>query len=233
MIASGPLSLGHRSQIIFNHKNHDEWGVLTGPASGVMVLDLDMPLNEDVRNDLYGLPYVKTPSGGRHYYFQYREGMYHGLGVVPRVDIPYIARIYGLPQVISYEMPVNGRQPEPYHGDSSFVDHDPPHMDDLNHCTFIKWFQERRTMPWEGRYPVARAYASNVARVSNGDLSLGTNYRHTEQIYKNLGMPQTCIYFSRYYQCPDMDPLTGRCNKSGAYTPYGLARRYHEDRHSR
>lgn len=222
------LPLSARQRLVLNHKDAEAWGVVTGPSSGVMVIDLDLPLNEDATHALRDYPYVTTQSGGRHYYFRYREEMHHGLGVIPRVDIPHIARFYGLPEIIDAPLPFNGHPSDPYVPNLTFEDSDPPSMNDLDQCSFIHWFREQRDQPWDGRYPVARAYASNVKWVTDPDLSLGEGYRHTQQIYENIGMPITCLQIDKHYKCPFMHPYTGICQKSGAATPYGLARRQHE-----
>src|SRR3990167_7996887 len=67
-------------------------GIATGKESGFFVIDID------VKNGAKGLESlktislpptlsVKTPSGGWHFYFQYREGMKCKNGILPGIDI--------------------------------------------------------------------------------------------------------------------------------------------------
>lgn len=196
-----------------------EYAVLTGPPSQVMVLDFDGPPYLD------GLPYTPTPSGGRHYYFRYREHYRHALGIDGHIDIPYIAKVYGMPTVIDSEMPINGHAAKPLRRDGPRIEVvQDVTMEDFDACYFMRRFKVRRDEPWDNRYPVARAYASNVIHATDADLSLGEGYRHTDHIYQTINLPTRCETLHRAAPCPNF--VNATCSLCpGVSTPYGLARR--------
>ena len=196
-----------------------EYAVLTGRPSGVMVLDYDAGPYLD-------LPGIVTPGGGRHHYFEYRDHYHHALGIDGRIDIPYIAKLYGMPGVLDTEMPVNGNADTSTAGleyTPLVIDPDVT-MADLNHCRFIRAFKHWRDQPWDNRYPLARAYASNVVHAVDRDLSLGEGYRHATHIYSTIGKPLKCATIHQSAPCPHFKCQT--CELCpGVTSPYGLARR--------
>jgi hypothetical protein len=78
-------------------------GIVTGPRSGVLVIDLDMKIGKprgidsifDLMDEYEPLPqtsWVLTPSLGQHLYFAWPEGeplLPHVVGWLPSVDIPW------------------------------------------------------------------------------------------------------------------------------------------------
>lgn len=204
-----------------------DFGILTGRFSGVMALDFDKPPYLDEGE------YTQTPSGGRHYFYKWQEHHRHGLGVRDGLDIPYIVKLYAFPKINPGDMPINGTSNEVrVDGNSQFVeDDDKPDMEDLEVCDFISWFRQRRgDSLWDGRYPLARAYASNTIQAENPDLDLGPGYRHTETIVGSVKKPITCTTIVRSgFECPNYDRWSGLCKRTmKSTTPYGLAKIVHE-----
>lgn len=207
------------------HPDADGFGVVTGPGSGLMVLDFDSPpyLSSEYN-------YTATPSGGRHYFFHYHDGDRHGLNVPnelgAKIDIPYVVRLYASPVVNNTRIPI---QPPPTitspGARQAWTDPpERPDMQDIAGCAFISWFRRaREDSSWDGRYPLARAYASNVLRVDHPDLSLGNGYRHTEDIYNRPPeRPITCNTIANTgFRCPHMDDY-GECTLTRAFSPYGF-----------
>lgn len=204
------------------HPDADGIGVLTGKHSGVMVLDIDDPKQFLDNNDYY----TETPSGGRHYYYRYHEGDSHTLNVVPGVDIPYIAKLYDIPQINNKRIPIQKVQhhyPTTTSSKPFIPDIHPPTMEDINLCLFIQYYLNKRDTEWDGRYPLARAYYSNVMTLADGDTRLGIEYRHQEDIENRPSKPQRCSTIANSgYVCPNMRE-DGTCGISGAVSPYGLA----------
>ena len=214
--------------------NTGRWCVLTGQFSGITVIDYDQPLNKDWLPKVAG-SWIETPSGGRHYYLQWQEGHQRGIQVKPNIDVPHIVMFYETP------IPVWVTDPTLEEIIASIPSHrselpktpfKPKHitMQGLSECAFIRWYQERRHDPkWDGRYPLARAYASNVymaADANDDDLRLGPAYRHQRDIYSKVSFPLTCRYIDNHWPCPHFHEGTGTClQAAGITTPYGLAGR--------
>lgn len=199
-----------------------EVGVITGKVSGIMCLDYDFhPYPENMG------AYTSTPSGGRHYFFKYHEGDTHQIRVEPNLDIPIMVKLYKEPIINEGRMPINGKRNVLTYNPSQYVmDENPPTMSDMGECSFIQWFQHKRYMNWDNRYPIARAYASNVVQTSNPDKELGHNYRHEDHIYSSLQKPMTCSYIYQYFKCPYYHESTCSCSRrAGVTSPYGLAKR--------
>lgn len=207
-------------------------GILTSAAGGIICLDCDKPPYPE------GV-YYSTPSGGRHYWYRFHEGDQHGIAVSPGHDVPWIVR--------AYEVPVlnDGRIPEqPAMSNRSQMStppsawtpgpDEPPTMEHLVSCDFIRWFQEKRNDPnWDGRYNLARAYATNVRNAADPDLSLGPGYRHEDSIYARNHYPITCARIVEYgYPCPSFHKFSGVCLKAGGIsTPFGLATKVKRNGH--
>lgn len=199
-----------------------EVGIITGPASGIMCLDFDAP-----PYSVNGI-YTDTPSGGRHYFYEYHEGDRHAIGVRPKLDIPWLVKIYALPTLNPGRIPI---QPEfraaSTRPQTQWQDATTPSFKALQNCAFVEWYLEKRLdTEWDGRYPLARAYASNASKCSNADLSLGPNYSHEEDIYARLpARPIRCAAIVEGgFDCPHFDQWMETCKKqSGVTTPYGLA----------
>jgi hypothetical protein len=219
-LIDNPVSIEARTSMA---ASPGEYAVLTGPPSQVMVLDFDGPPY------LTGLPYTPTPSGGRHYYFRYRDHYRHALGIDGHIDIPYIAKVYGDPEIIESEMPINGQAAKPLRHSDPVLQPDVD-MEDFDACYFMRRFRVRRDEPWDNRYMVARAYASNVIHAVDPDLSLGDGYRHTEHIYQTVNRPTRCETLHQSAPCPHFVEST--CSLCpGVSTPYGLARRFSLRKH--
>lgn len=66
-------------------------GLVTGPISGVMVVDVDSPAGHDALNeflpDNLQTPVARTPAGGWHYYFQYKKGLVNRARVISDCDV--------------------------------------------------------------------------------------------------------------------------------------------------
>lgn len=214
--------------------NTGRWCVLTGQFSGITVIDFDLPLNRDwLPED--SADYVETPSGGRHYFVRWKEGHQRGINVKDQIDVPHIVMLYQSPitvlngisklDQIASEIPsIKTEVPT-----SPFK---PKHitMRNLGECAFVRWYQNQRHDPnWDGRYPLARAYASNVymaVDANDGDLRLGPAYQHQRDIYSKVSFPLTCRYIYNHYKCPHFHEGTATCEKAaGITTPYGLAGR--------
>jgi hypothetical protein len=221
----------------FTFRQDADIGILTGKHSNIMVVDIDTPKAcypmRDIQESRTFLV-AQTPRNGRHYYFRYHPDAQHGIRIWPNVDLPHIVKVYNAVYINEVYTPIRPGQfwpdnvtplselPSEWDGDPS-----PPTMWDIAQCDFIKWFKKARdNYPYlEGRYPVARAYASNVARVSNPDLHLGNNYRHTSHIYTTLRKPIRCATFMKDFNCPHFNEETQTCRKTaGATSPYGLAK---------
>lgn len=203
----------------------NEFSVLCGPHSGISVLDLDLPLNPDVAEQVEIDDYVTTPSGGRHYYYDYHPGDTHGTGVQPQVDLPYLVKLYDTPEVNPKRRPVQAAPSFTYH--TARPENRPVTMDGLNRCLFIQWFQSKRNDPsWASRYPAALAYVSAVRHAIDAtpdDLSLGPNYRHSQRLYQSPpNFTHSCMTISRQYRCPNMN-YDGQCSLAAAHSPVELA----------
>lgn len=111
-----------------------------------------------------------------------------------------------------------------------------PSPEDMMHCDFMQWFVGEPSIG-TGRYPAARAFASNACRTAGESIQLvidGLNanradgYEHTDQIVAGIEQtrPITCRWiYDNAYQCPQLDVRTGRCNRAPtAATPFGLGR---------
>lgn len=199
-------------------------GIVTSQASGIICLDCDKPPYPDGA-------YYETPSGGRHYWYPIDPDDGHGTDVSPGHDIPWVVRVYSTPEINASRIPEQPASSTASHiartGDWESPDH-PPNMDDLLACSFIKWFQEKRNDPnWDGRYNLARAYATNVSRVENPDTSLGPDYQHEDGIYERNHYPITCQRIVEYgYPCPHFHRFSRVCMKAaGVRSPFGLAQR--------
>jgi hypothetical protein len=196
-------------------------GIITGPVSGIMVLDYDKKPYPD--NDH---AYIETRRG-RHYYYQYHEGDLHGLQVRDGIDIPRLAKFYDIPAINEGRIPLQPTYiPKGNTSTSCWDDKNPPAFDLITNCDFIQWFRERRSDPsWDGRYPLARAYAANVLKTVDPDTDLGPGYRHADAILNNTTRPISCAAIGQHWRCPYMDD-NGFCKKApGITTPYGLAKR--------
>lgn len=204
-----------------------EIGLLTGPLSGVICLDCDAPPYPDGY-------FTPTPSGGRHYFYPWHDGDRHGLNVTPNHDIPYIVRLYDWPQLNPGRIPEQPSAPPNTAKPQTTWKQRPADMETLSQCAFIAWFQEQRHDPhWGGRYPLARAYASNVVQTTNPDTHLGPRYQHHDDIYNRIGRPTGCAAIvNAGFNCPHFHNDTQTCLKEpGVTTPYGLAlRRHNHDR---
>lgn len=196
-------------------------GIITGEVSGIMCLDYDKEPYPD--NDH---AFINTRRG-RHYYYRFSPGDLHGLQVQSGVDIPRLAKYYEPFIVNESRIPLQpSYQPRPAGSTGAWDDANPPEFDLITNCDFIQWFRERRQDPrWDGRYPLARAYASNVLRTRNADTDLGPGYQHTTAILASTTRPISCRAISEHWPCPRMD-AAGFCTKApGISTPYGLAKR--------
>lgn len=211
----------HEEQLLYLAEQQPcDIGILTGKPSGIIALDYDAPPYPATG------AYTRTPSGGRHYWYGYHKNDRHGLGVRPGLDIPHIIKLYALPVINTGRIPI---QPQP-HPESGKVrtdpwDEDSPDFSFIRSCSFIDWFINKRDDDkWEGRYPLARAYASNVTYCECPDTRLGNDYRHEPYIYRSLNRPIRCETISSFgYTCPHMSTFTGVCKLTGASTPYGFA----------
>jgi hypothetical protein len=195
-------------------------GVITGAVSNMMVLDYDQEPYPD--NDH---AYITT-TRGRHYYYKYYPGDLHGLQVKPGIDIPRLAKFYELPTINESRIPLQPTYTPQAAPSSGWDDDNPPDFTDILGCEFIQWFMAERTNPrWDGRYPLARAYAANVLKTNNPDTNLGTGYQHTDAILASTTRPITCEAIGQHWKCPRMNDY-GMCMKAaGVRTPYGLAKR--------
>lgn len=207
-------------------------GIITGPTSNIMVLDVDDITSPYCpRHDAF----TTTPSGGRHYYYPYHNGDKHGINVAPGIDIPWVVRFYDWPIINRHRIPLRPKfEPSlPSRNPLNFLGHRPT-MEQMSHCLFIQWFREKRNDPeWDGRYALARAYASNVNTTINPDMNLGPGYRHEADIYARLCAPMTCAAIVNYgFNCPNFDGQ-GCKLRAAVTTPYALALRtkIEDDRH--
>ena len=67
-------------------RNPPLWGLVTGEASGVVIVDTDPGANQATMNGLE--PHVKTPRGGGHYWFEYPgKPVKTCVGILPKIDI--------------------------------------------------------------------------------------------------------------------------------------------------
>jgi hypothetical protein len=198
-----------------------EIGVITGAVSNMMVLDYDTEPYPD--NDHH---YITTRRG-RHYYYKYHDGDIHGLQVKRGIDIPRLAKFYELPVINESRIPLQPTYTPQDAPSSGWDDPTPPDFADILGCDFIQWFMAKRTDPaWDGRYPLARAYAANVLKTNNPDTNLGPGYQHTSTILASTSRPITCAAIGQHWVCPHMNDY-GLCTKApGVSTPYGLAKRH-------
>lgn len=96
-------------------------GLATGPLSGVDVLDIDGEEGEaslrQLEEELGATPYtyeVRTPRGGRHLYFQHREGLKNKAKYLPGIDVRtaggYVvvppSHVEGRPYEVLQEFPI-------------------------------------------------------------------------------------------------------------------------------
>jgi hypothetical protein len=215
--------------------NTGRWCLLTGQNSNVTVIDFDVPLNSEYLPE--DASFVETPSGGRHYFIEWQSWHRRGIGVKENIDIPHVVMLYDA------EVPVYIHPPSPL---TDIVRSIPEHRSEVprqpftpkpismnaleDNCAFIKYYMEKRHDPrWDGRYPLARAYASNVnlaVDAHDDDLRLGPAYQHQADIYAKVSFPLTCRYIYNHWKCPHFHEGTGTCSKAaGITTPYGLAGR--------
>lgn len=232
----------------FKFMPESDIGIITGTPSGIMVLDIDVPKNS-LNLSSYFTPItnrhsiqkhnkiplhhlhqsVITPSGGAHIYYRWKPEYSHRLRVTPNIDIPILIKFYNqIPQILDEDMPLI---PKPTTAPTIQLtdwsgDPNPPTMAHIKNCDFIQSFRQKRQNPkWNGRYPLARAYATNVVAVDDPDLSLGNTYRHTEQIYNSLSKPIRCSVIYEQFKCPHFNQETQTCRKkNGVTSPYGLAK---------
>jgi hypothetical protein len=70
---------------------HANIGLVTGPVSGVDVVDVDSKEGQDALDtflpDTLTTPIARTQSGGRHYYFKYRPGLMNRTKVITGCDL--------------------------------------------------------------------------------------------------------------------------------------------------
>lgn len=208
----------------FGYYSEADVGLLTSPQSGIICLDCDAPPYPD-----HGY-YTQTPSGGRHYWYRKHSDDLHGIGITPKHDVPWIVKIYDTPIINEGRIPISPIRQEKKTPKTTLpvvVDTTIPY-EAFNNCEFIKWYHIQKLNPlWDGRYPLARAYASNI---QNSDappdvLELGPNYRHEAEIYRTVARPITCsqIYIAGY-KCRYLNKRTQCCNKDRkSRSPYGLA----------
>lgn len=102
--------------------NHKLYGLVTGETSNIMVVDLDnkggKEGSKEFKNllDTLGLSIftmtVKTPTGGEHLYFKYKEGLKNTSDILPGVDIrtdggyiitPYSVMKNGMYDITSFD----------------------------------------------------------------------------------------------------------------------------------
>ncbi len=66
-------------------------GIVTGKISNIIVIDVDSKAGHDALSeflpDTLVTPVARTPSGGWHYYFRYREGLSNGVRVLSDCDV--------------------------------------------------------------------------------------------------------------------------------------------------
>lgn len=211
----------HEMRAWFERFPYADIGLVTGVASGLIALDFDHgPFINGKHN--------ATPSGGRHYFYRYTPGDRRGLSVRPGLDIPWIVRLYAMPDVNDEPIPIQPdapmTRPSSQH---TFNDSTPPPATAMDACAFVRWFKVRRDEDWPNRYALARAYASNAAACEGADRRLGNDYRHEAAIYSNLSKPISCAQIVRNgYPCPHFDLWSDTCRKAaGVTTPFGLATR--------
>ncbi|MBY6931279.1 phage/plasmid primase, P4 family [Clostridium botulinum] len=99
----------------YSNKNCTGYSLLTGKASGIMVIDLDVnhgnssinginnfnefieDLATEYKEIIYNTFSVKSPNGGTHLYFKYRKGLKNKAEYIPGVDIRTDGGIITLP----------------------------------------------------------------------------------------------------------------------------------------
>lgn len=203
-------------------------GLITGEVSNVIVLDYDGPPYPE-ENWLF----TETPHG-RHYFFDWETAqLRHGLRLQPNLDIPILVRLYDIPRInknIRPNIPEafwTARTPRTSSLPTDPVDDNAPPYEALLNCAFIQWFREKRETNWDGRYPLARAYANNARGTKDPDLSLGPAYRHQADIIERPGPPTRCLTIYRNgFKCPRIDRSTGMCSIApDVITPLSLARK--------
>lgn len=214
----------------FGYFYNAEIGLITSDESGVICLDCDAPPYPES-----GV-YTKTPSGGRHYWYHKHPDDHHGIGVAPGKDIPWIVKLYDFPQINPGRIPLNAQPSVPSTQNDIRIDETIPY-EAYWKCEFMKWYQDIKLTAFDGRYGMARAFASNI---QNSDApwdvrELGQNYQHEEHIYKTVGRPATCAHIcEHFYRCRFYNKKLDCCNKDHkSRSPYGLAanlsRNPHED----
>lgn len=68
--------------------NPSLWGVVTGYASGVVIIDIDDPAKKTIFDRAGLQPHIKTPRGGYHYWFKHPGGTIKTCaGILPGVDV--------------------------------------------------------------------------------------------------------------------------------------------------
>jgi hypothetical protein len=86
-------------------------GIVCGKISGITVIDCDsdeaVAMVEETFPDSFLCPVVRTPRGGRHYYFLYQPELKTGTNILPGVDIRndggYVVAPPSMTQIGRYE----------------------------------------------------------------------------------------------------------------------------------
>ena len=207
----------------FANWSEAEIGVLTSDHSGIICLDCDAPPYPESGE------YYDTPSGGRHYWYRKHPNDNHGTNVAPGKDIPWIVKLYDVPKINPGRIPYRVEKhtdTEAYSRDVT-IDKSIPY-EAYFRCAFIDWYNIQKLNPlWDGRYPLARAYASNIQNSDAPEdiLELGPNYSHQNDIYSQQMKPITCrTIVANGYKCRYYNPTLDCCNKDRhSRSPYGLA----------
>jgi Bifunctional DNA primase/polymerase, N-terminal/Primase C terminal 1 (PriCT-1) len=105
-----------RITAFFNRYPDANIGMPTGKASGVFVVDVDRlealeELSPKLQQDLADTLTIRTPSGGRHYYFNHVEGVTNRTGTLPEgVDVRgeggYVIVTPSLGYVVEHSAPI-------------------------------------------------------------------------------------------------------------------------------
>ncbi len=108
-----------------------------------------------------------------------------------------------------------------------------PKPEHIMACNFMRWFVTEPSIG-SGRYPVARAFATNAFRTAGDAESfvrdgLNSNrpvgYTHTEAVISSLAgsRPISCSIIADYFDCHQFNHLTGCCRRANhSYSPFGL-----------